>query len=95
MNNLYAKAVIIRQKRGLFKTGMPLANAHDVKPRFTYKEFTMVLGVVVALIIVITMWMNHLHGGNINITEKPDSTSNVTMRPLKEILHQSVLQLRF
>jgi hypothetical protein len=39
-----------------FRSGMPIANPRNVKRKFTYKEFTLILGVCVAMIIAITMW---------------------------------------
>lgn len=41
-----------------FRSGMPIASPRNVKRKFTYKEFTLVLGVCVAMIIAITLWVN-------------------------------------
>jgi hypothetical protein len=36
---------------------MALANRKAVKARFHYKDFTVILGILVALLIVITLWI--------------------------------------
>ena len=41
-----------------FRPGMPIASPRIVKRKFTYKEFTLVLGVCVAMIIAITLWVH-------------------------------------
>jgi hypothetical protein len=51
-----------RSRNAYFRPGMPLANRRDVKRKFTYKEFTLVLGIFVALIVAVTLWLNR--GGN-------------------------------
>ncbi len=46
-------------KNGYSYGGMALASRKDVNQRFTYRQFTLVIGVFVALIIVLTMWASH------------------------------------
>ena len=41
-----------------FRSGMPMASPRNVKRKFTYKEFTLVLGVCVAMIIAVTVWVH-------------------------------------
>jgi hypothetical protein len=43
-------------RKRVFTLGMPLAKRSTVKRKFTYKEFTLVLGVFVALLVAITLW---------------------------------------
>lgn len=47
-----------KSRNRYFSPGMPLATRRDVKQKFTYKEFTLVLGIFVAMIIAITLWFN-------------------------------------
>jgi hypothetical protein len=43
-------------KNKVLENGMRLAKAKSVKLRFTYREFTLIVGVLVALIVVFTFW---------------------------------------
>lgn len=45
------------RKRDL-RPGMPIAGPRIVKRKFTYKEFTLVIGICVAMIIAITLWVH-------------------------------------
>jgi hypothetical protein len=47
-------------KNGLLESGMPLAKQTRVKNRFTYREVTLILGIVVALIAVLAVWLKQL-----------------------------------
>jgi len=51
-------------RKRVFTLGMPLAKPRTVKRKFTYKEFTLVLGVLVALLVAITLWA--LNGTDLN-----------------------------
>jgi hypothetical protein len=46
-----------RTKKAVFETGMSLANRKAVKRRFTYRELTLIVGVVVALIVAFTLFL--------------------------------------
>ena len=46
-----------KSRKGYFRPGMPMASPRIVKRKFTYKEFTLVLGVFVAMLIAITLWV--------------------------------------
>lgn len=48
------------QKNVLFTTGMPLVNPHSVNQRFTHRELTLIVGIIVAMIVVVTLWMNRV-----------------------------------
>ena len=50
--------LIKKSRKRDFRPGMPIAGSRIVKRKFTYKEFTLVLGVCVAMIIAITLWVN-------------------------------------
>lgn len=90
----HAKSEVHKKARkGPFKAGMAFANPEDVKQRFTYKEFTLVIGVLVAVIIVFTLWMKQLDSGE--GTEHPEPVSELTLLPVKEVLLKSVLKILF
>lgn len=44
-------------RNDLWKPGMALAKQKPVKGRFSYKELTVILGIVVALLVVLTLWI--------------------------------------
>jgi len=50
--------LIKKSRKRDFRPGMPIAGSRIVKRKFTYKEFTLVLGVCVAMIIAITLWVH-------------------------------------
>ncbi|MBL7856804.1 MAG: hypothetical protein JNM57_03875 [Cyclobacteriaceae bacterium] len=43
-----------------FRLGMPLVNRNVVKTSFTYKELSLVVGIIVAIIIIFTLWFNQI-----------------------------------
>lgn len=43
-------------EKQVFKTGITFVKAKHVNRKFTYKELTLILGVVVALIVAFTLW---------------------------------------
>lgn len=45
-------------KKGLFRVGTGLDRDKIVKPGITYKEITLILGILVALLISLTLWVN-------------------------------------
>lgn len=44
-------------KNGLWKPGTRFVNREPVNRHFSYKELTVILGILVALIVVITLWI--------------------------------------
>jgi hypothetical protein len=50
------KTLRIPSGKAIFRSGMPLAKGDSMKKRFTYKEFSLLLGIVVALLIAVTLW---------------------------------------
>lgn len=44
-------------RNGLWKPGTQFVSRKPVKRHFSYKEVTVILGIVVALIVVITLWI--------------------------------------
>jgi hypothetical protein len=50
--------IVKKSRKRDFRPGMPMAKPRIVKRKFTYKEFTLVLGVCVAMIIAITLWVH-------------------------------------
>lgn len=76
-----------KARKGVFKTGMPLENPKRVNLRFTYRELTLVLGVLVALVIAFTVWtsqnpVNHA-------TENARSTFKISAPIVQEIIKRS------
>jgi hypothetical protein len=53
-------------KTGLFNIGMPFANGVSVKVRITYKEITLIIGIAVAILVAISLWIK-------NPAEQPSS----------------------
>jgi hypothetical protein len=51
------KTSVKSSKKRFFETGMPLAKRVAVKHRVTYKEVTLILGILVALLVVFTLWI--------------------------------------
>ena len=51
--------IVKKSRKRDFRPGMPMASPRIVKRKFTYKEFTLVLGVCVAMIIAITFWAHN------------------------------------
>jgi hypothetical protein len=47
-----------RHKTEILKYGMTLVKKHSMKQRFTYKELTLILGIVVALLVAFSLWHN-------------------------------------
>jgi hypothetical protein len=48
---------INQASNSLLESGIVLANRKAVKARFHYKDFTVVLGILVALLIVVALWI--------------------------------------
>jgi hypothetical protein len=60
-----------------------------MKTKFTYKEFTLLAGVVVALIIMITLWINPVLGESGGVSGK--SIPTVT-KPAAKVVIKKVAQ---
>jgi hypothetical protein len=67
---------------------MSFVNPRAMKWKFTYKEFSLLLGIVVALIIVLTLWLKPVSGESGSITKKftPTVTIPTTKTFLKKVL---------
>ena len=77
-----------RAKNDVFTTGTSLVKPHTVNQRFTYRELTLIIGIIVALIVVVTLWMNQ-----VQILEGA-TKSNATTTPLTGMLRQSMSLLK-
>jgi hypothetical protein len=73
-----------RAKNGDFITGTSLVKPHTVNQRFTYRELTLIIGIIVALIVVVTLWMNQ-----VQILEGA-TKSDATTTPLTGMLRRSI-----
>jgi hypothetical protein len=54
-----AKSARKNQKKRFLRTGIPLAKDVSVKYRITYKEITVILGIAVAILVALTLWVIH------------------------------------
>jgi hypothetical protein len=45
-------------KKDVFESGTPLAKHSGVKRSITYKEITLLLGIAVAIVIALTLWIH-------------------------------------
>lgn len=48
----------LKGKKGSFNAGMAFAKGDRVIKKFTYKELTIIIGIIVALVIVFAVWTN-------------------------------------
>ena len=79
-------------RKRVFQAGIPLANSRHVKTKFTYKEFTLILGVFVAMIIAITLWS---HRGPGQHSEQNTTISNKAIPTLHSIVKKTVSSIHF
>ena len=68
---------------------MGLAKPKTVNLRLTHRELTLMLGIVVALIVAVTLWMNYGH--DMQQHKKTDAASN----PVTGMLQKSVMKFKF
>jgi len=53
----------LKGKKGSLNAGMALAKGERMIKKFTYKELTLIIGIIVAMIIVFAFWSNNEAGG--------------------------------
>lgn len=60
----------------------------EMKAKFTYKELTLLAGVVVALIIIITLWFNPIDTENTSTFKKNihTTTTPITKAVIKKVV---------
>jgi hypothetical protein len=83
----------IRTKKEVLRIGMAFVKPHSVKRQFTYKEFTLIVGILVALIIVFTLW----------VRQEPVKESPQTLKPksislpdaAKSLVKRAVAEIHF
>ena len=68
---------------GFFRAGMTLAKSKNVNRRFTYKELSIILGILVAILVVITM---------ITVPSVPAHALGLTL-PEKPVMGQPALRV--
>ena len=58
---------------GFFRAGMALAKSKTVNRRFTYKELSIILGILVAVLVVLVLTVPALpaHAMGLSLPEKP------------------------
>ena len=75
-------------KNGVFVTGTSLVKYNLVNVKFTHKELTLVIGIIVALIVAATLWMSHANSPQVLIK------SDVVSTHATGELAKSVLRMR-
>jgi hypothetical protein len=68
----------LEAKNGALKAGMALAKGERMIKRFTYKELTIIIGIIVALVIVFAFWStSNVSGESLSpsITPKVETSS--------------------
>jgi hypothetical protein len=74
-------------KNAVFTTGTAFVKPNSVNLRFTHRELTLIIGIIVALIVVVTLWMNHAQ-----LLDAP-TKSDAAKTPLTGMLRQSIVNL--
>ena len=72
-----------------FRDGTTFVKDEQMKWNFTYKELSLLLGILVAAIIVLTLWLQPLSSKSGNISKKP--TPALSLPSSKTILKKVVL----
>jgi hypothetical protein len=71
-------------KKGVFETGTPLAKHSGMKRSITYKEITLLLGIAVAIVIALTLW---IHNPEQQSSTHSSIIPNINPIAVKNILH--------
>lgn len=58
LNNLRAENPLAASETAIFKHGITLANRTVVKKTITYREITVAIGILVAMVIAFTLWIH-------------------------------------
>ena len=81
-----------RRKRSVFGSGMPLADGNHVSKTINHKTIVIAAGILVALVILLTFWLEHEAAGasqvyNMNLPKisTPD-TRKVIQETLQKVL---------
>jgi len=89
---LYQQKIDLKAKKGTLNAGMALAKGERMIKRFTYKELTIIIGIIVALVIVFAFfWSNeNAVGESFSPTIKPkietSSIGNFSKKVMTQIL---------
>lgn len=59
----YQQNMNLKTRKGFLNAGTALAKGDGMIRKFTYKELTLIIGIIVALIIVFAVWSNNEVGG--------------------------------
>ncbi|MFZ6012949.1 MAG: hypothetical protein ACOYXT_21575 [Bacteroidota bacterium] len=81
--------------KAVFQHGTALARRKIVKRRFTYKELTLVLGIVVALLIVFTWWFKNPAVPAQNTGDNHRTLPVITLPTVAKGLVKSALEIIF
>jgi hypothetical protein len=84
---------LIHSKKQVLGLGMAFVKPTSVKRHFTYKEYTLIAGVLVALIIVFTLWLRQEP-----VKESPHTLKPKTMslpEAAKSLVRRAVAEIHF
>jgi hypothetical protein len=88
-----SKNRLIRSKKRVLGLGMAFVKPQSVKRNFTYKEYTLIAGVLVALVIVFALWFRQepvkeshtLKSNKAKTMSLPEAAKSLVRRAITEI----------
>jgi hypothetical protein len=85
-----------RSKRQVLGLGMAFVKPQTVKRNFTYKEYTLIAGVLVALIIVFTLWFRQEPIKESPHTLKSNKAKTMSLpEAAKFLVRRAITEIRF
>jgi hypothetical protein len=85
-----------RSKRQVLGLGMAFVKPKTVKRNFTYKEYTLIAGVLVALIIVFTLWFRQEPLKESPHTLKSNKAKTMSLpEAAKSLVRRAITEIRF
>jgi hypothetical protein len=85
-----------RSKRRVLGLGMAFVKPQTVKRNFTYKEYTLIAGVLVALIIVFTLWFRQEPVKESPHTLKSNKAKTMSLpEAAKSLVRRAITEIRF
>ncbi len=79
----------LKSKKGSLNDGMAFAKGEHVIKKITYKELTIIIGIIVALVIVFAVWLKDEVGGeSFGPSMKPKIETNSVNGFAKKVIAQ-------
>ncbi|MEO7989757.1 MAG: hypothetical protein ABI663_09465 [Chryseolinea sp.] len=79
----------LKSKKGSLNAGMAFAKGERMIRKFTYKELTIIIGIIVALVIVFAVWSNkEVSGESFGPSIKPKIETNSVNGFAKKVIAQ-------